>query len=108
VLASSEIVGFSAARLRAEAREAELKQAIGDLSRENFLAGNFDLKSLFSQVFDRFYSEDFVQWLGAGEANGRTVVFQRMTHVLEPINTLLEMGLASMVFSSTPAPPLLT
>src|SRR5260370_42315344 len=54
---SSEIVGFSAARLRAEAREAELNQAIVDLSREDFLAGNFDLKSLFSLLFDRFYSE---------------------------------------------------
>src|ERR1700730_9914209 len=49
---SSEIVGFSAARLRAEAREVELNQAIADLSREEFLAGNFDLKSLFSRRFD--------------------------------------------------------
>jgi len=94
---SSEIVGFSAARLRAEAREAELNQAIVDLSREDFLAGDFDLKSLFSLLFDRFYTEDFVLWLGAGEANGRTAAFQRMANVLEPINTLLEMGLASIV-----------
>ena len=94
---SSEIVGFSAARLRAEAREAELNQAIVDLSREDFLAGNFDLKLLFSLLFDRFYSEDFVLWLGAGETNGRTASFQRMADVLEPINTLLEMGLASIV-----------
>ena len=94
---SSKIVGFSAARLRAEAREAELNQAIVDLSREDFLAGNFDLKSVFSLVFDRFYSEDFVLWLGAEERNGRTAAFQRMADVLEPINTLLEMGLASIV-----------
>ncbi len=94
---SSEIVGFSAARLRAEAREAELNQAIMDLSREDFLAGNFDLKSLFSLLFDRYYSEDFVLWLGAGETNGRTAAFRRMADVLEPINTLLEMGLASIV-----------
>ena len=94
---SSEIVGFSAARLRAEAREAELNQAIVDLSREDFLAGNFDLKSLFSLLFDRFYSEDFVLWLGAEEWNGRTAAFRRMADVLEPINTLLEMGLASIV-----------
>jgi hypothetical protein len=90
-------VGFSAAHLRAEARETELNQAIVDLSREDFLAGNFDLKSLFSLLFDRFYSEDFVLWLGAGETNGRTAAFQRMADVLEPINTLLEMGLASIV-----------
>jgi hypothetical protein len=100
---SSEIVGFSAARLRVEAREAELNHAIVELSREDFLAGNFDLKSLFSLQFDRFYSEDFVLWLGAGETNGRTAAFQRMADVLEPINTLLEMGLASIVSFRTTA-----
>jgi len=94
---SSEIVGFSTSRLRAEAREAELNQAIVELSREDFLAGNFDLNSLFSLLFDRFYSEDFVLWLDTGEANGRTAAFQRMADVFEPINTLLEMGLASIV-----------
>ena len=94
---SSEIVGFSAARLRAEAREAELNQAIVELSREDFLVGNFDLTSLFSLLFDRFYSEDFVLWLGAQETTGRTAAFQRMANVLEPTNTLLEMGLASII-----------
>jgi hypothetical protein len=93
---TSEIVGFSAARLRAEAREAELNQAILDLSREDFLAGMLDLKSLFSALFDRFYSEDFVLWLGAVESNGRAAAFQRMAAVLEPMHTLLEMGLASI------------
>ena len=88
---------FSAARLRAEAREAELNQAIVDLSREDFLAGNFDLKSLFTLFFERFYSEDFVLWLGAEEMIGRTAAFQRMADVLEPINTLLETGMASIV-----------
>src|SRR5271168_1392659 len=87
---------FSAERLRAEAHEAELNQAIVDLSREDFLAGNFDLKSLFSVLFDRFYSEDFVLWLSAEEMIGRTAAFQRMAAVLEPIHTLLEMGLASL------------
>ena len=94
---SSEIVGFSASRLRAEAREAELNQAIVELSREDYLAGNFDLKSLFTLFFYRFYSEDFVLWLGAEETNGRAAAFQRMADVLEPINTLLEMGLASIL-----------
>jgi hypothetical protein len=91
---SSEIVGFSAGRLRAEAREAELNQAIVDLSREDFLAGNFDLKSLFSLSLDRFYSEDVVLWLGTEETNGRAAAFQRMVDVLAPIYTLLEMGMA--------------
>jgi hypothetical protein len=94
---SCEIVGFSAARLRVEAREAELNQAIVELIQEDFLVGNFDLKSLFSLLFDRFYSEDFILWLGAEERNGRTAAFQRMADVLEPINTVLEMGLASIV-----------
>jgi hypothetical protein len=92
----SQIVGFSAARLRAAAREAELNQAIVDLSREDFLAGIFDLRSLFSVLFDRFYSQDFVLWLGAEESNGRAAAFQRMAEALEPMHTLLEMGLASI------------
>jgi hypothetical protein len=94
---NSEIVGFSAARLRVEEREAELNQAIVELSQEDFLVGNLDLKCLFSLLFDRFYSEDFVLWLGAYETNGRAAAFQRLADVLEPINTLLETGLASIV-----------
>jgi hypothetical protein len=90
----SQLVGFSATRLRAEAREAELNQAIVDLSREDFLAGNFDLKALFSLSFERFYSEDFVLLLGTEETNGRSAAFQRMAEVVEPFNTLFEMGLA--------------
>jgi hypothetical protein len=93
---SSEIVGFSAARLRAEACEAELNQTIVDFSREDFLAGIFDLRSLFSVLFDRFYSQDFVLWLGAEAMIGRTAAFRRMAVVLEPMHTLLEMGLASI------------
>jgi hypothetical protein len=93
---SSEIVGFSAARLRVEAREAELNQAIVELSREDFQVGNLDLRSVFSILFDRFYSEDIVQWHGAGESNGKAAVFQRMAAALEPMHTLLEMGLASI------------
>src|SRR5580700_7080896 len=86
----------SAIDRRAEAREAELNQAIVDLSREDFLTGMFDLKALFSALFDRFYSEDIVQWLGAVESNGRAAVFQRMAAALEPLHTLLEIGLASI------------
>ena len=95
---SSEIVGFSAARLREEAREAELNQAIVDLSREDFVTGVFDLKSLFLVLFDHFYSEDIVQWLGAVESHGRAAAFQRMAAALEPMHTLLEMGLASIAW----------
>jgi hypothetical protein len=92
----SKIVGFSAARLRAEAREAELNQAIVDLSRQDFLVGNFDLKSLFSALLDQFYSEDLVLWIGAAESDGKPAAFQRMAAALEPMYTLFEMGLASI------------
>jgi hypothetical protein len=54
------------------------------------------LKSLFSLQFERFYSQEFVLWLGAQETTGRTAAFQRLADVLEPINTLLETGLASI------------
>jgi hypothetical protein len=100
---SSEIVGFSASRLREEAREGELNQAIVDLSRGDFLAGNFDLKSLFTLSFDQFYSGDFVLWVGTDETNGRAAAFQRMADMLEPINTLLEVGMASILSFRTTA-----
>jgi len=93
----SEIVGFSAARLGVEARELELNEAIFDLSREDFLIGCFDLNSLFSLLFERFYSGDLVLWLGAEEMNGRAAAFQRMADMLEPINTFLEVGMASIL-----------
>src|SRR5258708_33238083 len=47
-----------------ESREPELNQAIVDVSREDFLVGNFDLKSLFSLSVGGFYSDDCVLWLG--------------------------------------------
>ncbi len=40
-----------------ESREPELNQAIVDVSREDFLVGNFDLKSLFSLSVGGFYSD---------------------------------------------------
>jgi hypothetical protein len=46
-------------------------------------SGNFDLKSLFSALFDRFYREDFpCGWRGREE---RAAAFQRMADALEPI-----------------------
>ena len=91
---SSEIVGFSAKRPHTESRESELNQAIVELSWEDFLAGNFDLKALFSLSFERFYSDDFVLWLGTEELDGKSAAFERLAETLEPIYTLLEMGMA--------------
>ena len=88
------IVGFSAGRLREEAREAELNQAIVDLSREDFLVGNFDLKSLFLLLLEWFYSDDFVLWFDTEELSGKYIAFRRMGDVLEPFHTLFEMGMA--------------
>ena len=77
-----------------ESREPELNQAIVDVSREDFLVGNFDLKSLVSLSVGGFYSDDCVLWLGTEEMIGKTAAFQRMASVLEPIYTLFEMGMA--------------
>ena len=70
-----------------ESREPELNQAIVDVSREDFLVGNFDLKSLFSLSVGGFYSDDCVLWLGTEEMIGKTAAFQRVASVLEPIYT---------------------
>src|SRR5467141_1895008 len=77
-----------------ESSEPELNQAIVDVSREDFLVGNFDLKSLFSLSVGGFYSDDCVLWLGTEEMIGKTAAFQRMASVLEPIYTLFEIGMA--------------
>src|SRR4029077_20440880 len=58
-----------------ESREPELNQAIVDVSREDFLVGNFDLKSLFSLSVGGFYSDDCVLWLGTEEMIGKTAAF---------------------------------
>ena len=91
---TSKVVGFDAGRLSAEAREADLNQAILDLSREDFLAGDLDLMALFSLSLERFYSDDFVQLLGAEETNRGSASFRHLADALEPIHTLLEMGMA--------------
>ena len=66
-----------------ESREPELNQAMVDVSREDFLVGNFDLKSLFSLSVGGFYSDDCVLRLGTEEMIGKTAAFQRMASVLD-------------------------
>jgi hypothetical protein len=91
---NSEIVGFSAERLRAEAREPELNAAIIDLSREDFLAALLDLQVLFSSLLGSYYSDDLVLSLGTDLTNGKPAAFERMAHAFEPVYMLLEMGMA--------------
>src|SRR5260370_17873723 len=68
-----------------ESREPELNQAIVDVSREDFLVGNFDLKSLFSLSVGGFYSDDCVLWLGTKEMIGKTAALQSTSPLLELI-----------------------
>lgn len=89
----SQLVGFSATRLRAEALEPELNAAILEISKEDFLLDNFDLRSLFSESLNRYYSDEVVLWLGSELTNGKQSAFQRLADVLEPVHTVLEVGL---------------
>src|SRR5260370_163426 len=88
----SQLVGFSATRLRAEALEPELNAAILEIGKEDFLLENFDLQSLFSESLNRYYSDEVVLWLGTELTNGKKDAFQRLADVLEPVHTVLEMG----------------
>src|SRR5260370_2172614 len=88
----TQLVGFSATRLRAEALEPELNTAILEIGKEDFLLENFDLKSLFSESLNRYYSDEVVLWLGTELTNGKRAAFQRLADVLEPVHTVLEMG----------------
>jgi hypothetical protein len=89
----SQLVGFSAARLRAEALEPELNAAVLEIGKEDFLLGNFDLQSLFSESLNRYYSDEVVLWFGTELTNGKQAAFRRLADVLEPVHAVLEMGL---------------
>ena len=88
----SQLVGFSPARLRADALEHELNAAILEIGKEHFLLENFDLQSLFSESLSRYYSDEVVLWLGTELTNGKHAAFQRLAAALEPVHTVLEMG----------------
>jgi hypothetical protein len=88
----SQLVGFSARRLRAEALEPELNAAILEIGKEDFLLANFDLQSLFSESLTHYYSDEVVLWLGTELTNGKKAAFQGLADVLEPVHTVLEMG----------------
>jgi hypothetical protein len=89
-----QLFGFNTTRLRAEALEPELNAAILEIGKQDFLLENFDLQSLFSESLNRYYSDEIVLWLGTELAGGKQAVFGRLAGVLEPVHTVLEMGLA--------------
>ena len=88
-----QLGGFSWIVLRAEALESELNAAILEIGKEDFLLDNFDLQSLFSESLNRYYSDEVVLWLGTQLASGKQAAFQRLADALEPVHTVLEMGL---------------
>jgi hypothetical protein len=51
------------------------------------------LQSLFSEPLNRYYSDDVVLWLGSELTSGKQAAFQRVADLLEPVHTVLEMGL---------------
>ena len=89
----SQLVGFSTTRLRAEALEPELNAAVLEVGKQDFLLANLDLQSLFSESLNRYYSDEVVLWLGTELTDGKQAAFQRLAHVLEPVHTVLEMGM---------------
>jgi len=75
------------------ALETELNPVILEIGKEDFLLGNFDLQSLFSEPLNRYYSDEVVLWLGSELTSGKQAAFQRLADLLEPVHTVLEMGL---------------
>ncbi|HEX8765606.1 MAG TPA: hypothetical protein VF740_10615 [Candidatus Acidoferrum sp.] len=75
------------------ALETELNAAILEIAKEDFLLDNCDLQSLFSESLNGYYSDEIVLWLGSELTNGKKAAFQRLADVLEPVHTVLEMGL---------------
>ena len=83
---------FERSNLRPEALEPELNAAILEIGKEDFLLDNFDLQSLLSESLNRFYSDEVVLWLGNELTSGKQAAFQRLADMLEPVHTVLEMG----------------
>ena len=90
--AISQIVGFSAERLRLQSRETGLNTAIIAISKQDFAMTNFELSPLFFKFLGRYYSEDFVFWLGSEVTPGKAAAFERLADILEPLYTLLQLG----------------
>ena len=88
-----QLFGFNTTRLRAEALEPELNASILEIGKQDFLLEAFDLQSLFSESLNRYYSDEIVLWLGTELTDGKQAVFRHLAGVLEPVYTLLEMGL---------------
>jgi hypothetical protein len=83
-------------RVGSNALELELNEAIVELGRTDFLLANFDLQALFVKSLGKYYSEDVALWLQDKLTEGKLASFRRMADALEPIHTLLEMGMASI------------
>ena len=75
------------------ALETELNAAILEIGKEDFLLESFDLRSLFSESLNCYYSDEVVLWLGSELTSGKQTAFQRLADLLEPVHTVLEMGL---------------
>ena len=91
---NSQIVGFSAERLRLQSRETELNTAIIAISKQDFAMTNFELNPLFFKFLGRYYSEDLIFWLGSEATPGKSAAFERLADILEPLYTLLQLGVA--------------
>jgi hypothetical protein len=83
-------------RVGSNALELDLNEAIVELGRTDFLLANFDLQALFVESLGKYYSEDVALWLQDKLTEGKLASFRRMADAVEPIHTLLEMGMASI------------
>lgn len=83
-------------RVGSNALEFELNEAIVELGRTDFLLANFDLQALFVESLGKYYSENVALWLQDKLTQGKLASFRRMVETLDPIHTLLEMGMASI------------
>ena len=83
-------------RVSSNSLELELNEAIVELRHTDFLLANFDLQALFVESVGKYYSEDVALWLQDKLTEGKLASFRRMADAVDPIHTLLEMGMASI------------
>jgi len=102
-------------RVRRDALESELNDAMVKLSHTDFLFANFDLRTLFLDSLGKYYGEDAVLWFQDELTQGKIPSFQRVVEEVEFISTFFEMGMATitpvaarrLVKPSTTSPPII-
>jgi hypothetical protein len=82
--------------LERDSLESLLNEAILKFSQTDFLLSDFDIHDLALESFGAYYSVHAVFWIGSELIAGREAAWKRLGQFIEPMHTILEMGMATI------------